>query len=112
MRLRITCPAGLRAEIRRHLEEVCSARVEEDQEGDRSLDAPSSDRACITFTCEPSQYRELDRLATVTHADAGVALQVVTNCVQEASVSVEAPSSAAAVPAAPAAAEMAPPPEA
>ncbi|CAE8594159.1 unnamed protein product, partial [Polarella glacialis] len=37
----------------------------------------------ITFVCDPSHYRELDKLATVTHAGAGVQLQVLTAAVLE-----------------------------
>lgn len=72
MRLRIVCPERLRLEIRQHLTESCGAKVE-----DESGDAAAESHA-FTFTCDPSHYRQLDQLATVTHKDEGVALQIIT----------------------------------
>mmetsp|Transcript_104635 Transcript_104635/g.223647 ORF Transcript_104635/g.223647 Transcript_104635/m.223647 type:complete len:355 (-) Transcript_104635:51-1115(-) len=72
MRLRIECPETLLEEIRRHLLEESHAQIEEETGGDGA--GPRS----IAFLCDPSCYRDLDSLATVTHKGEGVSLQVVT----------------------------------
>lgn len=74
MRLRISCPQKLREEIREFLVEEAGAQVEEE-----STTAPGTVGPCsFTFICGPSHYRELDKLATVTHAGEDVTLHVVT----------------------------------
>jgi len=75
MRLRITCPQSLLAPIKEQLIKDHSAQVEAETKGDENQ--PSA----ITFMCEPSQYRQLDSLATATYAGQGVALQIVTSTV-------------------------------
>lgn len=74
MRLRITCPDKLVEEIRTHLTHVAHAQIEEESGAGVELRA-------ITFLCEPSHYRELDRLVTVTHAGNGLSIQILTSAV-------------------------------
>eukprot|EP00927_Polykrikos_kofoidii_P035148 TRINITY_DN29728_c0_g1_i1.p1 TRINITY_DN29728_c0_g1~~TRINITY_DN29728_c0_g1_i1.p1 ORF type:complete len:360 (+),score=77.44 TRINITY_DN29728_c0_g1_i1:126-1205(+) len=76
MRLRIVCPEALLAETRKHLVDVAHARIEEETSG--TAQAPS---CSLTFVVDPRQYRDLDHFATVTHANAGVSLQIVTAAV-------------------------------
>lgn len=72
MRLRITCPLQLLEPIKEQLIRDHAAQMEDGtQDNDRQ---PSA----ITFLCDPSQYRQLDSLATATYAGQGVALQIVT----------------------------------
>mmetsp|Transcript_125884 Transcript_125884/g.350746 ORF Transcript_125884/g.350746 Transcript_125884/m.350746 type:complete len:345 (+) Transcript_125884:67-1101(+) len=75
MRLRISCPEALLGEVREHLVSEAHAHIEE--EAGRGADGPCT----LTFLCEPSQYRGLDRLATSERAGGGVSLQVVTAAV-------------------------------
>lgn len=42
---------------------------------------PGEPFSAVTFVCDPSKYRDLDRLATVVHAGQGVTLQVLTAAV-------------------------------
>jgi len=75
MRLRISCPTKLCSEIEKHLKDVVNAHIEEQQS------AEGATNCLYTFMCEPSYYRDLDRLATVTHAGEGVSLQIITAAV-------------------------------
>lgn len=96
MRLRITCPLELASEIRDALVSTHSAEVEEE-----SKDNDSSVCA-LTFVCDPSHYRQLDELATKTHAGRGVSVQIVTATVLNDSAdilsSVQAPRANEGVP--------------
>jgi ribosome maturation protein SDO1 len=76
MRLRITFPGELQAEIKNYLTDEARAKIEEDTSA--AGGAESSTVHALTFVCEPSRYRDLDRLATSTHKDRGVTLQIVT----------------------------------
>lgn len=75
MRLRITCPERLREEVRRYLVKLASAQIEGE------IPAAEGDSITFTFLCDPSQYRQLDQLATVTHAGEGMTMQVITAAV-------------------------------
>jgi len=111
MRLQMICPDSLLASIRKHVVEVCHAKIESETTGGSSAttapspgsppadeepaEKPEEKRAesncdastrrqhlcSITFVCDPSQYRELDRLATVVYAAESVSLQVLTQIV-------------------------------
>mmetsp|Transcript_913 Transcript_913/g.1795 ORF Transcript_913/g.1795 Transcript_913/m.1795 type:complete len:378 (+) Transcript_913:59-1192(+) len=85
MRLRIACPERLSEEIRKHLREACSAQIEAEEVLSNSKEEPEKEMgnafSSLTFLCDPSHYRELDRLATVVHANQGVSLQVLTQAV-------------------------------
>jgi len=82
MRLRITCPLQLLEAIKEQLIRDHAAQIEDEtQDDDRQPRA-------ITFRCDPSQYRQLDSLATATYAGQGVALQIVTATVLNESASI------------------------
>jgi len=70
MRLRMSCPEGLREEVRRCLTETAQAQIEEEAKAEGSVS--------FTFVCGPQHYRELDRFSTVTHRGEGLSMQVVT----------------------------------
>lgn len=87
MRLRMNCPEALRETVRRYLEDEASAQIEDE--------TASAEGAIVslTFVCGPSQYRCLDRFATVTHVGEGITMQVITSTVVgEGSVAAAAPS--------------------
>jgi len=73
MRLRLAFPERLTEEIKRHLAEENDAKVEEETSGAGTVS--------LTFVCDPSHYRTLDKLATADHAGEGVSLHIVTNAV-------------------------------
>jgi len=89
MRLQMICPESLLASIRKHVVEVCAAKIESESHNagasaEESQKAPAANGdavARITFVCDPSQYRELDRLATVVYGAENVSLQVLTQTV-------------------------------
>lgn len=68
MRLRFTCPPSVFETIKEEVSGASGARIETETTGE-----PSS----LTFVCDPSCYRQLDRLATVTHAKESVSLQII-----------------------------------
>mmetsp|Transcript_263 Transcript_263/g.701 ORF Transcript_263/g.701 Transcript_263/m.701 type:complete len:369 (+) Transcript_263:87-1193(+) len=77
MRLRISCPDDLLEEIRRHLtNEEFSATLEEEVKASTAGASGS-----LTFLCDPSCYRDLDKLCTVTYSDKEVSLHLVTSAV-------------------------------
>jgi len=77
MRLRITCPSTLLAEIKSKLEAAERVQLEEAIDGSA---AGASGSSTVTFLCDPNQYREFDNLATSFAAE-GVSLHVVTAAV-------------------------------
>mmetsp|Transcript_1074 Transcript_1074/g.2946 ORF Transcript_1074/g.2946 Transcript_1074/m.2946 type:complete len:368 (+) Transcript_1074:64-1167(+) len=76
MRLRISCPDRLLEELRKHLVEEVAASIEEEVKG--STGAASG---FLTFLCDPSHYRDVDGLCTVTYSDQDVSLHLVTSAV-------------------------------
>jgi ribosome maturation protein SDO1 len=82
MRLRITCPAELLGTIKDHLTGEHGAQLEEDSTSNET------NMCAVTFACDPSHYRQLDALATVTYARQGVTLQIIAATVLNESVDI------------------------
>lgn len=76
MRLRLSCPKELADEVRGQLAEIAAPDVE--SEGD-AQSAEGGPQHFFVFTCMPSHYRELDKLATATYAGRDVSLQVLAS---------------------------------
>lgn len=87
MRLSIVFPTDLTDDIKSDISKASGANIEDHSVGVDG--APSA----ITFVCDPSCYREFDKLATETHKGKGVSLQLVTSAVL---APVTAPTSATA----------------
>lgn len=99
MRVRMTFPDHLE-EIHKYVLEDCSATIEksevattepskEDENDKSKANATTPPKRTgtlrsLTFVCDPSHYRELDRLATKVHAGENVSLHVVTQNVVSA----------------------------
>ncbi|CAJ1340607.1 unnamed protein product [Effrenium voratum] len=107
MRVRMTFPARLLDDIRNSVESDCAGTIEKSEvagaereaeakteprteENDQSVaNAPAAAAPTLRsliFVCDPSHYRELDRLATKTYAGESVALHVVTQNVVSATL--------------------------
>eukprot|EP00434_Breviolum_minutum_P007067 symbB.v1.2.006235.t1/scaffold370.1/size393101/1 len=103
MRVRMTFPDHLQESINKYVLEDCSAKIEKSEvatgepsmvaedENDKSkanTAEPQQRRRgpvrSLTFICDPSHYRELDRLATKVHGGENVSLHVVTQNVASA----------------------------
>lgn len=86
MRLAINCPQDLKDEIQKYLKEQVIAKIEEE------TPAVEGGLCSFTFSCEPSHYRDLDRLVTVEHIGKNVSLHLIcTSVVGEAAIEKNTP---------------------
>ncbi|CAJ1383639.1 unnamed protein product [Effrenium voratum] len=105
MRVRMTFPARLLDDIRNFVESDCAGTIEKsevagaEREAEAKTEPRTEDQSVanapaaaaptlrsLIFVCDPSHYRELDRLATKTYAGESVALHVVTQNVVSATL--------------------------